>query len=314
MARKRKTYIDPEIDGRPLRGSVMLGAANNMEDHQGYFTIYPYSLNKKSPDSAGENKDKGGIEDDTDSPQKHSFPGNISPEGYFYSPFHEVMLKELDDEVQSVNVRRINFNPKTAGVTTASTEFYYKDMGYFETKDMSLITIISPIAYNFLVGQPFSIYDIMSDTTFRGNLQGFSSTTYGCQLLIATEEPIDATGLKGEAAGADGKSQYIISLVEDYVPDYAVYIPSTSKLIWRGPKKMSDLESDSPIYNMPFTNGRLYIHRNLNVFVRRQDPHSEYKLFRPSQKNPLRRFQISGDAKIDFDYIQYIIDSMVDAC
>ena len=312
MARKRKTYIDPEIDGRPLRGSVMLGAANNYEDHQGYFGIYSYSLNKKSQDE--EYKDKGGIEDDTDNPQKHSFPGNISPEGYFYSPFHEVMLKELDEELQSVNVRRINFKPETADVTTATTEFYYKDMGYFEDKDMSMITIVSPIAYDFLVGQPFSIYDIMSDTTFRGNLQGFSSTTHGCQLLIATEEPIDRGGLRGTIPEASGRSQYIISLVEDYVPDYAVFIPATNKLIWRGPKKMSDLESDSPIYNMPFTNGRLYIHRNLNVFVRRQDPHSEYKLFRPSQKNPLRRFQISGDAKIDFDYIQYIIDSMVDAC
>jgi hypothetical protein len=97
-------------------------------------------------------------------------------------------------------------------------------------------------------------------------------------------------------------------------PDYAEYIPSTGKLVWRGPKKMSDLESDSPIYNMPFTNGRLYIHKNVDVFVRRQDPHGEYRIFRPSLKNPLRRFQVEGDPKLDFDYIQYIIDSMVDAC
>jgi hypothetical protein len=65
---------------------------------------------------------------------------------------------------------------------------------------------------------------------------------------------------------------------------------------------------------MPFTNGRLYVHHNVNVFVRRQDPHGDYMLYHPSKKNPLRRYQIEGDAKIDFDYIQYIIDSMVDAC
>jgi hypothetical protein len=309
MATKRKTYVNPEVDGRPLRGSAQLGALNNsVTEHQGMFSVYTYAINRK------DEQNKGGIEDDGAQPKKHSFPGNISPEGYFYSPFYEVRLKELDDELQSVNARRINFNPATSDVTTATTEFYYKDMGYFEDKDMSMITIVSPITYDFLVGQSFSIYDIMSDITFRGNLQGFSSTTRGCQLLITTEEQIDLDGLRGTVPEASGKSRYIICLVEDYVPDYAVFIPATNKLIWRGPKKMSDLESDSPLYNMPFTNGRLYIHRNLNVFVRRQDPHSEYKLFRPSQKNPLRRFQIPGDAKIDFDYIQYIIDSMVDAC
>ena len=85
-------------------------------------------------------------------------------------------------------------------------------------------------------------------------------------------------------------------------------------MIWRAPKKMSDLDSQSPLYNMPFTNGRLYIHKVVNMFVRRQDPHGNYMLFRPAINNPLRRYQIEGNPGIDFDYIQYIIDSMVDAC
>ena len=77
---------------------------------------------------------------------------------------------------------------------------------------------------------------------------------------------------------------------------------------------MSDLDNDSPLYNMPFTNGRNYIHRNINVFVRRQDSTGGFHLFRPSIANPLRRFQVEGDAKLDFGMIKYIIDSMVDAC
>ena len=243
------------------------------------------------------------------------FPGNINPEGYFYSPFYEVTLKELDDELQSVGTRRINFVPSagTTNVTSAMTTFYRPTMGVFEDKPMWKIVVYSPVTYDFIAGRPFAIYDILEETTFRGSLSTFTTSENGGSILeIATETQIDPSGLRGD--GTSGRSRYIITMLDDNAPAYAEYIPSTGKLVWRGPKKMSDLTSDSPIYNMPFANGRHYIHRNLNVFVRRQDPHGEYKLYKPSAENPLRKFQVDGDAKLDFDYIQTIIDSMVDAC
>jgi len=313
MATRRQTYIDPEIEPRVVAQPLVLGAQAEEGNHQDFFSIYTYALNRKpSEDTPIEHKNKGGIEDEETN--KYSFPGNIAPEGYFYSPFYEITLKELDDELQSITTKRINFVPADAEFATANTEFYYPEMGFFGTKKLNKITVTSPISYDFLIGQPFSIYDAMDDVTYRGHLDGFSSSTNGSRVCIATEANIDPNGLKGRSEGSNGRSQYIISLLEENAPEYAEYIPSTGKLVWRGPKKMSDLSSDSPIYNMPFTNGRHYIHRNLNVFVRRQDPHGGYKLYRPSIKNPLRRFQIAGDAKLDFDYIQTIIDSMVDAC
>ena len=241
------------------------------------------------------------------------FPGNIAPEGYFYSPFYKVTLKELDDEPQFIPVKRINFDPSGASVTSANTEVYNPEMGIISLKTLYTVEVTSPISYNFLNGQPFVIYDVMNDNTYRGYLSKFNSAKNGtCRLSITVESESAITQelLDGES----GKSGYIISFMEENAPIYAEFVPSSQKLIWRAPKKMSDLSSESPIYNMPFTNGRLYIHRNLNVFVRRQDPNNDFKLFRPSQNNPLRRFQVEGDAKLDFDYIQQIIDSMVDAC
>ena len=313
MATRRQTYIDPELEPRAPRGPIVLGAQAEGTVHQDFFSIYTYALNRKpGRDVPEEHKNKGGIEDEET--QRHSFPGNIAPEGYFYSPFYEITLKELDDELQTVNTRRINFVPANSTASTSSITIYYPEMGVSKDKDITQIKVISPIAYNFIVGQPFSIYDVMEEVTYRGHLDGFSAHTSGCMICITTEAEIVQSDLRGNGEGANGKSRYIISLIEENVPEYAEYIPSTGKLVWRGPKKMSDLSSDSPIYNMPFTNGRLYIHRNLNVFVRRQDPHDDYKLYRPSIKNPLRRFNIAGDAKLDFDYIQTIIDSMVNAC
>ena len=238
------------------------------------------------------------------------FPGNISPEGYFYSPFYEVTLKELDNELQSIIVKRINFTPSSSSVQRQTVEFYRPEMGSTEIKDMYFIKIKSPIAYNIIAGQPFCIYDIDKDMTYRGFLDSIS----GFDITVATEQEIDAQGLRGEAEGSGGKSSYIISLMEANAPEYAEFLPATQKLVWRAPKKMSDLESDSPIYNMPFTNGRLYIHQNIDVFVRRQDPDNDYRLFRPAAENPLRRFQIEGKGKLDLDYLEYITDSLLNAC
>ena len=277
------------------RAPIVLGATNN----QSKFSVYSYALNKK------EDKGKGGI-DDVDG-EKHSFPGNISPEGYFYSPFYEVTLKELEDELQFVYTKLINFNKETATISNEIEDYYNPETGVMEAKNLFIITIITPVPYDFILHQPFCVYDVMNDMTYRGFLKDFKKTSNGLSMLhIETETQITLDGLKN--------GRYIISSLNDNAPLYAEYIPATNKLIWRGPKKMSDLSSDSPLYNMPFTNGRLYIHRNLNVFVRRQDPHGNFNLFRPSINNPLRRYQVEGDAKLDFDYIQYIIDSMVDAC
>lgn len=241
----------------------------------------------------------------------NKFPGNISPEGYFYSPFYEVTLKEIDDELQSIIVKRINFVPSAASVTSGSVECYRPEIGSTETRKMYFVKIKSPISYDIIAGQPFCIYDVDKDATYRGSLDNMS----GFDITIATENEIDEDILCGRAEeGCSGKSGYIISLIEENAPEYAEFLPSSQRLVWRAPKKMSDLESTSPIYNMPFTNGRLYIHKNVDVFVRRQDPDNDYKLFRPYSENPLRRFQVEGKGKLDFDYLDYIIDSSVDAC
>ncbi len=308
MARRKEVYVRKEENASEYTRipTVMAAPPKDVK-----FSVYSYALNKKAPDDVPEeHKNKGGIEDKNG--VKHSFPGNISPEGYFYSPFYEVTLKELDDELQFVNTRRINFKAVSASVNTVTVTFYSPEMGIFEDKDVYEINIVSPVNYNFIIGVPFAIYDVYNDETYRGHLTAMSSVTDGYSIIITTEAKIDEEILIG--AETSGRSGYFIAMLEENAPEYAEYVPSSGKLVWRAPKKMSDLASDSPIYNMPFTNGRLYIHRNLNVFVRRQDPHADYKLFRPSSKNPLRRYQVEGDAKIDFDYIKQIIDSMVDAC
>lgn len=296
---------------RPTR--VMKAPARSDGEAQSNFIISSHTLNMIDVVYEGEEK-------------KVPFPGNISPEGYFYSPFYEVDIKELEDEPQYVRAIRINFNPsdECTNVIASSMTFYDPQIGIFEERCLNIFTVKSPTSYDFIAGRPFCIYDVLEDMTYRGYLDGFSANTDGsCNVNITLDTGIPCSGgdltllfspedLRGTETS--GKSRYIISMLEDNAPEYAEFVPSTQRLIWRAPKKMSDLDNTSPLYDMPFTNGRLYINRNVNVFLRRQDPDGAYKLYSPSVANPLKRFQVEGGKKLDFDYINYIIDSMVDAC
>lgn len=286
----------PEAEARHSQSGTAVRPGNGFGPGpgQGDFTVSSQTLNVI--------KSETGI--------THAFPGNISPEGYFYAPFHEVVLKELDDELQTSDTRRINFIPSESNVIhQTGITFYNPEVGCNTVGDIYELIIATPVPYsNLIVGQPFCIYDVLNDETHRGYL----NTQEGRTLSVYTSSEIDQNGFVGN--DNDGKSRYIVAYLTENVPTCAEYIPTAERLVWRGAKKMSELSSDSPLYNMPFTNGRLYIHKNVDVFLRRQDPHGEYYLYRPSQRNPLKRFQIEGDAKIDLDYIKYITDSMIDAC
>lgn len=290
MAKKKKKVISDTLENiEPI-----LGAGNLSEETDDKFSVSSYTLNKL--DGYG--------------PDYQKFPGNISPEGYFYSPFNEITIKELEDDLQFISVRRINFDPGTASSYETTMTVYDPLTGKEDEETLYIIKLTAPVPYNVISHQPFSIYDIDSEMTYRGHLLGVTGTS----MEIALQQYIDNNGLIGAKEGLNGKSQYIISLLEENAPDYAEFIPSSQRLVWRNGKKMSDLESTSPLYNMPFVNGRNYIHKNINVFVRRQDAHSEFNLFRPSNENPLRRFQVEGGEKLDFDQIEYITDTMIDAC
>ena len=319
MEEQRTAYRDNQAFATvENRVPVVFSAAATRGVEAEKFNVSSYTLNQIAEDwvdpvnpirkKPGMNRKLSRGANDTE-PENVPFPGNISPEGYFYSQFYEVTLKELDDEVQFVRTRRINFEKSDIRLTTSSITTYNPETGTITEKEVRVISISCYMPYDFIKGQPFCIYDIEKDDTYRGHLDYIKTREdgTGVDMKIVTETEI-------ESLYSGDTCKYIISILDDNAPEYSVFVPSSDRLVWRAPKKMSDLSSESPIYDMPFANGRLYIHKNINVFVRRQDPDNGYKLFRPSIGNPLRRFKVEGNGQLDFDYIKYITDSMINAC
>ena len=74
-------------------------------------------------------------------------------------------------------------------------------------------------------------------------------------------------------------------------------------------------------YNMPFTNGCFYVEKNVNFFLKRQDPNGKYGLSLPLHKkysggvtNPMTRFTMGGHEPLDFSDIMHLINNLNNTC
>lgn len=95
---------------------------------------------------------------------------------------------------------------------------------------------------------------------------------------------------------------------------------SKQKFIWRPLVAPSEMIQDDELYDTPFSNGRFYIEKNVNFFLRRQDPYGKYglsiPLFRETEQlvsNPMQRFVINGKP-IDLSGILNDMNNMLDTC
>ena len=86
----------------------------------------------------------------------------------------------------------------------------------------------------------------------------------------------------------------------DNVPTYAKLNIKNRKFIWRKLLMQSELNNNYSLFQTPFTNGRLYMENNINLFLKRQDPFGKYGLSNPIYKddkvvlNPFKKFIIKG--------------------
>jgi len=90
---------------------------------------------------------------------------------------------------------------------------------------------------------------------------------------------------------------------------------------------ISDVTSASTLYNIPFSNGAIYLEKNVNLFLKRQDPRATNYLYnydeRPSEgsrgdstsSSASTFLQKEGMPKLDLRYLlEGDIDITLDLC
>lgn len=201
--------------------------------------------------------------------------GNICPEGYFYKPHVKIKLSEEQSVVSESPAKIIN----------VSSSYTIKD---------DIITLTAPTNFGFYKGDYVAFYNRLTNETFWAEIMAVSGTNLT---------------LRMEVAGIIKKSEkqnYSIYWSPNNVPTYAVLVPNRHRFIWKTLVPQSQLNDTYDLYETPFSNGRLYLEKNVNFFLRRQDPTGKYGLSIPIYKegenmlNPLLDYRINGYAPYDF--------------
>ena len=239
------------------------------------FTIHTYWLN----DIVAPNR----LYKEGDNTQEDLMYGNICPEGYYYQPHYKVKLIEEDSEISRSAAKLVNYD-------ISSLEFNNID---------NTVVINVPTNFGFYKGDYIAFYNISKSKTIWGEIIKVINNTLTLKLdddeILTQYDFIDASGNKIMNAYWS----------PDNVPTFGKLDIKNRCFTWRKLIPQSELNTNYDLYETPFTNGRLYIEKNINFFLRRQDPFGKYGLSIPIYKegelsnNPLKKYIIKGQEPYD---------------
>ena len=233
------------------------------------------------------------------------FPGNICPEGYFYKPHYRIPIREISETAQTQVGAVIDYDLGDLNAFTANI------IG--EDGKQQFLEVTVHRDYKFIVGDLFGIYNDSRNKLIWGILDSFSylEDDGGIRLKIEVSEEVTYDDFKNGG--------WELVLTNGSVPSYASYIKKEQKFVWRDVLKPSEATSGSGLDDVMFTNGAIYLHTNVNFFLKRQDATGEYGLLAPRKGvdgqdlNPLRHFKKHGTIA-DFSQLIYLAIEAQNAC
>ena len=231
-----------------------------------------------------------------DSGKKGIIYGNIMPEGNYYNPHTQIELKSEDSVISEAPAKFLNYGDESV----ISFEPKYK-----------ILVINVPTNYGFYKGDFVAFFNKNNNDTIWGEI--IKTEENGFVLHIQLEDI--ESGYKESDFKGNNKI-YKAYWSPNNVPFYAKLLPNKRKFTWRKLLNQSELKNVNPLYDTTFSNGRLYIEKNINFFLRRQDPFGQYGLSTPIYKdgdniysNPMDDYSIPGSKQVDFSGIIYSINN-----
>lgn len=223
------------------------------------------------------------------------FAGNINPEGYYYYPHYPIKIKEVSDTLESVSVEIVNYD--------------YTKCTYSTTDEALTVKIVPPTTQKFIIGDTFAYYNIDSQEIKWGTLMRIDDD--GNLEIVLNDYDVEET----EADFRNGKE--LMLKTKDGCPYYATFDIKSMKMVWRPVLNYSSLSPEDSLYNIPFANGLLYIHENINIYLKRQDPEGKYGLLSPPNSkgfNPLKSYNREGWPKLQLSVTDYALNTIRYSC
>lgn len=283
--------------------------------------------------------------------------GNIMPEGYFYNPFIEIKLREEDEQIKRSNAKYINYdwcsiegrvvyleyeivngervlvkkiyvtpenaNSGTSGTTGNRSGSNQPDAPVAHVFEMStdgyILKIKPPVNYGFVKGDYIALYDKNENKIIWGEITGFENNILSIYFSDGAfgDLSIDILSHLDYFSPENLNRRYFVFWTNESVPLYAKFSLNTRKFCWRMLKTPSSLSTDYDLYGIPFTNGRFYIQKNANFFLKRQDPDGKYGLSIPLHlitnptNNPITNFVVDGGGRLDLSQFDEIIEKTI---
>lgn len=217
-----------------------------------YQTIYFDEIHDDIYDSSNNNTSENKITNITEYELNNGY-ANLAPEGYIYNPHYRIKVNELSNNVIQFNENIITTNDDINcidGVLTFSTNNNYDLMLG------DLLRMVDGLTFKYFIAKIESFVYNEEDNMHH----------YTCSV-------------EGDTSTVKNENIFIYNLNKD-IPEFAYILPDNSgRFLWKEITPPSSYDSDSELYNIPFTNGAFYHHENVIFTLKRQDPFYKHKMY-----------------------------------
>lgn len=229
---------------------------------------------------------------------------NIMPEGYFYNPHTPIKIKE-DGDVLHSEAYHINYGKCSVSYIGGNV----------------ILNVEAPAEYSFIKGDYVAMYDKKNGEIVWGEIKSVSGYSVTVAMPMSSFYGVDIANHEEYFLPMNGERRYFMFWAKDSVPTYAKLCLDSKTFAWRNTLKMSELDKNSELFDMPFTNGCNYVQKNINFALRRQDPRGDYGLSYPKFKeheitvfNVMTKYVIDGSDKVDLSTINYVNNKDLNIC
>lgn len=197
------------------------------------------------------------------------YRANLAPEGYYYQPHHKIQLRKFTEKAEYGYHIQLSFD---------EYHFVRREGG------AHLITARTDKNYFLQRGDKIIVYDKVNNKRGTATITSATGPEYRdvkmtCTIIaqdmlrhnfifmkINPAMPTNAYELDNDNIGVSAVSR-------NYQP-----MECTGLYVWRNIESRANIPNNDELYDMTFTNNAHYIHKNLNFYVRRQDPLAIYGL------------------------------------